>query len=139
VSYALRLDVAKAMAVAGPLTFQEQGRGPNGESGRIDVRVVGDVVLARKEVPAAYHLAVVVDDAHQNISLVTRGNDLFAATHIHRLLQRLLDLPEPRYQHHRLIVDAQGKKFSKRDGAVTLRALRAAGDTPRTLRRQLGL
>ena len=139
VPYALRLDVAKAMAVAGPLTFQEQGRGPNGESGRIDVRAVGDVVLARKEVPAAYHLAVVIDDAQQNISLVTRGNDLFAATHIHRLLQRLLDLPEPRYQHHRLIVDAQGKKFSKRDGAVTLRALRAAGATPRTLRSQLGL
>lgn len=137
--YALRLDVAKAMAVAGPLTFQEQGQGPNGESGRIDVRVVEDVVLARKEVPAAYHLAVVVDDAHQDISLVTRGNDLFVATHIHRLLQRLLDLPEPRYRHHRLILDAQGKKFSKRDGAVTLRALRAAGATPRSLRSQLGL
>ena len=135
----MRLDVAKAMAVAGPLTFQEQGQGPNGESGRIGVRAVEDVVLARKEVPAAYHLAVVVDDAHQNISLVTRGNDLFAATHIHRLLQRLLDLPEPRYRHHRLILDAQGKKFSKRDGAVTLRALRAAGATPRSLRSQLGL
>jgi glutamyl-Q tRNA(Asp) synthetase len=100
---------------------------------------VGDVVLARKDSPAAYHLAVVVDDAHQNISLVTRGNDLFESTHIHRLLQRLLDLPEPRYQHHRLIVEALGKKFSKRDGAVTLRALRAAGATPRLLRDQLGL
>jgi len=137
--YALRLDVAKAMAVAGQLTFQEQGQGPNGECGTIEVRATGDVVLARKDFPAAYHLAVVVDDAHQNISLVTRGNDLFESTHIHRLLQQLLGLPEPRYQHHRLIVDAQGKKFSKRDGAVTLQALRAAGATPRSVRNQLGL
>jgi glutamyl-Q tRNA(Asp) synthetase len=137
--YALRLDFAKAMNVTGPLAFQEQGHGPNGERGTIEVHAVGDVVLARKDSPAAYHLAVVVDDAHQDITLVTRGNDLFAATHIHRLLQRLLDLPEPRYQHHRLIVDAQGKKFSKRDSAVTLRALRAAGATPRSLRDQLGL
>jgi glutamyl-Q tRNA(Asp) synthetase len=137
--YALRLDTTKAMDRAGPLTFEEQGQGPNGEHGCIAVRAKGDVVLARKDFPAAYHLAVAIDDAHQNISLVTRGNDLFESTHIHRLLQRLLGLPEPRYAHHRLIVDAQGKKFAKRDGAVTLRALRAAGATPRTVRSRLGL
>jgi glutamyl-Q tRNA(Asp) synthetase len=137
--YALRLNVAKAMEITGPLTFQEEGQGPNGECGRIEVRAAGDVVLARKDFPAAYHLAVVVDDAHQSISLVTRGNDLFQSTHIHRLLQRLLDLPEPRYAHHRLILDAQGKKFSKRDGAVTLRALRVEGATPRSVRSQFGL
>ena len=137
--YALRLDVAKALEITGPLTFREQGQGPNREHGTIDVRPFGDVVLSRKDIPAAYHLAVVVDDAEQEISLVTRGNDLFASTHVHRLLQRLLDLPEPRYAHHRLIVDAHGKKFAKRDGAVTLRALRAAGATPRSVRAQVGL
>jgi glutamyl-Q tRNA(Asp) synthetase len=137
--YALRLGVAKASEIAGPLTFQEQGQGPNGETGKIAVRAVGDIVLARKDIPAAYHLAVVVDDAHQGITLVTRGNDLFEATHIQRLLQHLLDLPEPRYAHHRLILDARGKKFAKRDHAVTLRSLREAGGTARSVRAQLGL
>jgi glutamyl-Q tRNA(Asp) synthetase len=137
--YALRLDVAKASKIAGPLTFEEEGQGPNGETGRIGVQAVGDIVLARKDNPAAYHLAVVVDDAHQGITLVTRGNDLFEATHVQRLLQRLLDLPEPRYAHHRLILDARGKKFAKRDHAVSLRSLRAAGGTARSVRVQLGL
>jgi glutamyl-Q tRNA(Asp) synthetase len=137
--YALRLDVAKASEIAGPLTFEEQGHGPNGETGKIAVRAVGDIVLARKDIPAAYHLAVVVDDAQQGITLVTRGNDLFEAAHIQRLLQHLLSLPEPCYAHHRLILDAQGRKFAKRDQAVTLRSLRAAGGTPRSVRAQLGL
>lgn len=137
--YALRLDVAKASDIAGPLTFEERGHGPNGETGKIAVRAEGDVVLARKDIPAAYHLAVVVDDAQQGITLVTRGNDLFEATHIQRLLQHLLDLPEPCYAHHRLILDANGKKFAKRDHAVTLRSLREAGGTARSVRAQLGL
>ena len=141
IPYALRLDASKAAERAGSLTFQEQGEGPNREHGTISVDPVslGDVVLARKEMPAAYHLAVVIDDAFQGVTLVTRGNDLFAATHVQRLLQALLDLPEPAYAHHRLILDAQGKKFSKRDSAVTLRELRAKGDTPATLRARLGV
>jgi glutamyl-Q tRNA(Asp) synthetase len=134
--HALRLDAAKAATKAGPLTFQEQGVGPNGERGAITVDPIslGDVVLARKEMPAAYHLAVVMDDAFQDVTLVTRGNDLFAATHVQRLLQALLDLPEPAYAHHKLILDSQGKKFSKRDSAATLREIRAEGFTPSYIR-----
>lgn len=135
--YALRLDAVKAAAAAGPLTFIEHGAGPAGETGRItvDPLLFGDVVLARKETPSAYHLAVVVDDAFQGVDLVTRGNDLFAATHIQRVLQALLGLPEPAYGHHRLILDETGKKFSKRDRAVTLKSLREAGVTPEDIRR----
>ncbi len=99
----------------------------------------GDIVLARKETPAAYHLAVVVDDAHQGVTLVTRGNDLFAAAHVQRLLQTLLALPEPEYAHHRLILDETGRKFSKRDHAVTLRSLRESGVPPDAIRARLGL
>lgn len=140
--YALRLDLAKAVErVGSPLYFHERGRGPGGEQGRrrAEPRLLGDVVLARKELPASYHLAVVVDDALQDIELVTRGEDLYHATHIQRLLQELLGLPVPDYAHHRLIVDEAGKKFSKRDEAVTLRALRAAGVTPDEIRKRLGL
>ena len=130
-SYALRLDVAKAAQRTGPLTLDEHGHGPNGERGRIpvDPLLFGDVVLARKDTPASYHLAVIVDDAFQKVTLVTRGNDLFAATHVQRLLQALLDLPAPTYAHHRLILDEHGRKFAKRDRSVTLRDLRAAGVT----------
>lgn len=136
VPYALRLDAAKAAAMIGALWFEERGAGPDGEHGRIavDPLLFGDVVLARKETPSAYHLAVVVDDAFQDVNLVTRGHDLFAAAHIQRLLQALLDLPQPAYAHHRLILDASGKKFSKRDRSVTLRALREAGVTPDEIR-----
>jgi glutamyl-Q tRNA(Asp) synthetase len=96
-------------------------------------------VLARKDLPAAYHLAVVVDDAFQNVTLVTRGEDLRDATHVQRLLQALLQLPEPDYAHHRLILDDSGKKFSKRDNAVTLEALRQAGATLSDVYARLGL
>ncbi|MEI9885674.1 MAG: tRNA glutamyl-Q(34) synthetase GluQRS [Rhizomicrobium sp.] len=139
--YALRLDAAKAAAYAGPLSFEELSAGPAGERGTIavDPLLFGDIVLARKDMPAAYHLAVVVDDAHQGVTRVTRGNDLFAATHVQRLLQALLGLPEPQYAHHRLILDEQGKKFSKRDRAVTLRSLREDGVTLRAIRARLGL
>ncbi len=139
--YALRLDSARAAVEVGPLTFDERGSGPHGEQGTItvDPLAFGDVVLARKETASAYHLAVVVDDAFQGVNLVTRGDDLFAAAHIQRVLQALLGLPAPAYAHHRLILDENGRKFSKRDQAVTLRALRQSGVTPDRIRAQLGL
>ena len=140
--YALRLDAEKAGALLGrDLVFEEKGQGPNGETGVQIVRpkLLGDVVLARKELPASYHLAVVVDDALQGVNLVTRGQDLFSATHLQRLLQELLDLPAPAYAHHRLILDPAGRKFSKRDKAVTLAYLREAGATPQTIRAMVGL
>ena len=133
-SYALRLDVQKAASAAGPLTFTEHG-----STIAVDPLLFGDVVLARKETPVSYHLVVVVDDAFQEVTLVTRGNDLLPATHIQRVLQALLGLPDPAYAHHRLILDSQGRKFSKRDKAVTLRELRASGETPASLRSKLGL
>ena len=127
-SFALRLDAAKATAAAGPLTFVEHGH-----IHPVDPLLFGDVVLARKDLPAAYHLAVVVDDAYQGVTLVTRGEDLLPATHVQRVLQALLGYPAPAYAHHRLILDKDGRKFSKRDRAITLRALRAAGLTPAEL------
>lgn len=141
VPYVLRLDMAKAAAVAGALSFVEHGAGPRDENGTISAQPLqfGDIVLARKDIPAAYHLAVVVDDAYQGVTLVTRGNDLFSATHVQRLLQALLDYPAPDYAHHRLILDANGKKFSKRDNAVTLQALRQSGATPQSIRARLEL
>ena len=133
-NFALRLDVTKAAALAGPLTFSEQGhRHP------VDPLRFGDIVIARKDMPTSYHLAVVVDDAFQHVTLVTRGEDLLPATHIQRLLQALLKLPEPLYAHHALVLDDSGKKFSKRDGAVTLENLRAAGATPADIRARIGL
>jgi len=124
--YALRLRMDEAIEAAGPLTWTDAARGK--QTATPDI--FGDVVIARKDMPTSYHLACVWDDALQGITLVTRGEDLFAATHIHRLLQRLLGLPAPQYHHHDLLVDAEGKKFSKRDHAPTLRALREAGKTP---------
>lgn len=140
-AYALRLDVAKAAQHVGPSSFEEQGSGPDGERGviAVDPLPFGDIVLARKDTPASYHLAVVVDDAFQGVTLVTRGDDLFAATHVQRLLQALLDLPAPAYAHHRLILDEHGRKFSKRDRAVTLQVLRARGVTPAQIRDRLQL
>jgi glutamyl-Q tRNA(Asp) synthetase len=137
--YALRLDSGKAAAEVGSLTFEERGAGPNGEHGviAVDALVFGDVVLARKETPSAYHLAVVIDDAFQGVSLVTRGHDLFAAAHIQRVLQALLSFPAPAYAHHHLILDETGKKFSKRDHSKTLRSLRESGVTPAQIRRRI--
>lgn len=141
VPYALRLDVAKAVHLAGDLYFTETGAGPDGETGRIkaDPAHFGDIVLARKDAASAYHLAATVDDAYQGVDLVTRGEDLFIASHIQRLLQALLGLPEPVYRHHKLILDENGKKFSKRDHSVTLQSLRAAGKTPDDVLRMVGL
>lgn len=132
--HVLRLDAAKAAALAGPLCFTEHGRVQPVEPLRF-----GDIVLARRDLPAAYHLAVVVDDAFQRVTLVTRGEDLLPATHVQRLLQALLGLPEPAYAHHRLILDEQGRKFSKRDHAVTLASLRDAGARPSDIMARLGL
>lgn len=140
-SYALRLDVQRAAEHAGALSIEERGNAPSGGHGivTVDPTLFGDIVLARKDTPASYHLAVVVDDAFQGVTVVTRGTDLFAATHVQRLLQALLNLPAPAYAHHRLILDEHGRKFSKRDRAVTLRELRASGITPEQIREQLGL
>jgi glutamyl-Q tRNA(Asp) synthetase len=139
--FAWRLDLAAAERAAGPLTFFESGEGPAGQRGviAVDASAAGDVVLARKDVGVAYHLAVVVDDARQGITEVTRGQDLFDATHIQRVLQALLGFPEPRYRHHRLILGPDGRRLAKRDGAETLQALRARGVTPEELRRELAV
>jgi glutamyl-Q tRNA(Asp) synthetase len=124
--HALRLDVGRAIALTGPLAWVEAGQGTIAAKPQSQ----GDVVLARKDVPASYHLAVTLDDAIQGVTLVTRGEDLFAATHIHRVLQALLGLPAPHYRHHKLLTDADGRRLAKRDRAATIRAMRAAGMTP---------
>jgi glutamyl-Q tRNA(Asp) synthetase len=138
--YALRLDMDAAIARAGEFSWIEQGQGPQGEAGQIVARPQewGDVILARKETPTSYHLSVVIDDALQDITDVVRGEDLFHATSVHCLLQRLLDLPEPAYRHHRLIRDEAGDKLSKSSGSTGLRELRSAGAGPRDIRKYLG-
>jgi glutamyl-Q tRNA(Asp) synthetase len=139
--YALRLDMAAAIARAGSLQWEERGNGPNGESGSIPAapECWGDVVLARRETPTSYHISVVVDDAAQGVTHVVRGQDLFWATSVHRLLQALLGLPAPAYHHHRLLLDRDGRKLSKSTRATGLRELRAQGLTPRDIRRMIGL
>jgi glutamyl-Q tRNA(Asp) synthetase len=139
--YALRLALNAAIARAGVLTWTETGSGPQGQTGVVEAapQMWGDVVLARKEVPASYHLAVAVDDAIQGVTDVVRGQDLFWATGIHRLLQVLLGLPQPVYHHHKLILDADGRKLSKSTQATSLRKLRAAGATAADVRRMVGL
>lgn len=132
--YALRLDMLAAIAQAGSLTWRDL------EAGTKTARpeIFGDVVLARKDTPTSYHLAVVWDDALQGISLVTRGHDLFEASHVHRLLQALLALPVPDYRHHRLLTDAEGRRYAKRDKALTIASLRQNGKTPTDIRRMTG-
>src|SRR5207253_5673458 len=130
--FALRLDMDAAIARAGALVWTEQGAGPNGETGQVAARpeAWGDVILARKETPTSYHLSVVVDDALQGITDVVRGQDLFWSTSVHRLLQQLLDKPQPVYRHHHLVRDEAGQKLSKSTESTGLRELRAAGATP---------
>lgn len=132
--HALRLDMARALAMVPELSFEEAGEG------RIvcDPAQFGDAVLARKDAPASYHLCVTHDDAMQGVTLVTRGVDLRPATHLHRLLQALMGWPAPAYAHHALLTDAAGRRLAKRDRAVTLRQLRAAGRTPAELRAMAG-
>ena len=141
VPFALRLDMEAAIASAGPLVWTEQGAGPAGETGEVAARpeAWGDVILARKETPTSYHLSVVIDDALQGATCVVRGEDLFWSTSVHRLLQRLLDLPQPVYRHHRLIRDEAGQKLSKSTRATGLRELRAAGASPADIRQLVGL
>lgn len=139
--YALRLDMTAALARAGELDWTETGRGPNGETGRVPANAQqwGDVVLGRKDSPTSYHLAVVIDDALQGVTDVVRGQDLFWATGVHRLLQHLLDLRAPTYHHHRLILDNDGRKLAKSTNATGLRELRAQGRTPADIRKLVGL
>ena len=122
------------------LSFVEEGRGPGDEHGRIRARpeTAGDVVVARKDAGAAYHVAVTHDDALQGVSHVVRGEDLFEATHIQVLLQALMGWPTPVYRHHRLLTGADGRRFAKRDGSATLAQLRAGGLTAAALRAELG-
>jgi glutamyl-Q tRNA(Asp) synthetase len=128
--YAMRLDAAKAADRTGPLVWAEQSEGPT----PVDPLLFGDVVLARKDIRTSYHLSVVVDDSLQGVTLVTRGRDLYAATHIHRTLQALLGLAVPVYRHHPLIVDLAGQRLAKRHDALAIRALREAGNTPADIR-----
>jgi glutamyl-Q tRNA(Asp) synthetase len=123
-----RLDVAKAMASAGPLYWMDDHTEVQAEPERF-----GDVVLARKDAPASYHLAVTVDDAAQEVTDVVRGRDLYACTDIHRLLQALLGLPTPAYHHHALLADAEGGRLAKRHGAPTIADLRDRGADPAEL------
>lgn len=128
--HAWRLDMECAIkGLDAPLGWREIGTGPGGETGSVtaDPAAWGDVILARRDVPTSYHLSVIVDDAFQNISHVIRGQDLFAATSVHRLLQEILGLPEPLYCHHALVCDSHGRKLSKSDGDTSITALRAQG------------
>jgi glutamyl-Q tRNA(Asp) synthetase len=142
--FAWRLSLAAAKRELGPayaaLGFIELGHGPNGETGPqvADPDRAGDVILARKGLGVAYHLAVVVDDALQGISHVVRGEDLFEAVHVQRLLQALLGLPTPLYRHHRLLTGPDGKRYAKRDKAQTLAEIRAQGVSATSLRAELG-
>ncbi|ABY40064.1 tRNA glutamyl-Q(34) synthetase GluQRS [Brucella suis] len=140
--YAWRLDMDKALASAGePLFWNESGAGPDGETGRLaaDPARWGDVVIARKDTPTSYHLSVVVDDALQGITHIVRGRDLFHATSVHRLLQKLLGLPEPLYHHHDLVLGEDGQKLSKSRKDTALASLREQGWTPADIRAKLGL
>jgi glutamyl-Q tRNA(Asp) synthetase len=139
--YALRLDMEAARARAGDVAWAEHGEGPNGETGVVTAQpqAWGDVILARKETPTSYHLSVVLDDALQGVTEVVRGQDLFWATSVHRVLQQLLDLPQPVYRHHRLVLDAAGRKLSKSTRATGVRELRTQRVTPADIRRLVGL
>jgi len=134
-AFALRLHVDRAAVLCGPLSFSDARAG----TVAVDPAGCGDVVLARKGVPTSYHLAVVVDDGLQGVTHVTRGEDLLFATHVHRVLQAILDLPEPAYHHHRLLLDDEGKRFAKPNKSVTLQSLRAQGTSPADIRRMIGL
>lgn len=143
--FALRLNMAAALErIGGGITWQELGaegpalfHPPKTISG--DAAAWGDVVLARKDTPTSYHLSVVVDDARQGITDVLRGQDLYEATSVHRVLQSLLELPEPRYRHHRLILGEDGRKLSKSNQDTSLRSLRGAGVSHAELRSRIGL
>ena len=123
--HAFRLKINEASKIAGSLSWHDAEAGLQ----QACPKIFGDVVLARKDTPTSYHLAVTVDDHIQDVSLVTRGQDLFTSTHLHRLLQALLGFEVPQYHHHRLLLDHNGKRFAKRNQSVTLYNLRAKGYT----------
>lgn len=131
--YALRLDAAKARAIAGPLEWRDRARG------RFTVDLADDVVLARKDIGTSYHLAVTLDDHLQGVTLVTRGEDLLPATPIHRLLQALLGLDVPEWHHHRLLTDTAGTRLAKRKNSISIKSLRTAGETPASVVGRLGI
>ncbi|MEX2616923.1 MAG: tRNA glutamyl-Q(34) synthetase GluQRS [Alphaproteobacteria bacterium] len=133
-AFALRLDMAQAAARVGPLTFTDRARGTI----MVEPESCGDVVLARKDVATSYHLAVTWDDALQGVTLVTRGEDLLHATHVHRVLQALFGLPEPEYHHHELLTDDAGRRFAKRDRAETIQAMRDGGGSADAVRALAG-
>lgn len=130
---AWRLDSARALAETGPLVWEDALAGPQ----TVDLSGLGDVVLVRKDLPASYHLAVTMDDAADGVTLVTRGTDLFAASHVHRTLQALLGLPVPRWHHHPLLLGEDGEKLAKRRGSPALAERRDAGEDGRMLAQQL--
>jgi glutamyl-Q tRNA(Asp) synthetase len=134
-AHALRLDAGRAGAITGVLEFEDRLRGRL----RVDPGLLGDVVLARRDIGTSYHLAAVADDALQGVTLVVRGEDLLEATHVHRLLQHLLGLPAPEYRHHPLLRDESGKRFAKRNRAVTIEELRRSGCTPAEVRTMAGV
>ena len=135
-SFAMRLDLNRALAEAGhDLEWMDLERGPQ----RAQPEILGDVVLVRKDIGCSYHLAVVLDDALQGVTRITRGADLFEATHVQRLLQALLSLPTPEYHHHPLICDPNGQRLAKRDEAETLRSLRRRGVSVGEVRERLGI
>jgi glutamyl-Q tRNA(Asp) synthetase len=142
-AFAWRLSLTRCRDALGAryehLRFIETGEGPNGERGEIiaDPTPLGDVVLARKDFAASYHLAACHDDAQSGVTVIARGRDLFSATHLHVLLQALLGWPTPEYRHHRLILGADGKRLAKRDHAASLRALRESGKSPAEVRAML--
>jgi glutamyl-Q tRNA(Asp) synthetase len=139
--HALRIDVQRAISRAGRLWWREDGDGLGGKTGIVeaDPAIWGDFLIARRDVPTSYHLAVVVDDAGQGITHVVRGQDLYLATVAHRLLQALLGFPDPVYHHHRLITDSTRRKLSKADRATSLRSLREGGATADDIRRLVGI
>jgi glutamyl-Q tRNA(Asp) synthetase len=132
--HAIRLDVTSALAITGPLSWRDRAAG----NVTAHPELLGDVVLARRDTPASYHLAVTVDDYVQDVTLVTRGEDLFTATHTHRLLQALLGYATPDYHHHKLLNNGAGERLSKRDGALALRTLREQGKSPEQVRAMAG-
>ena len=133
-AYALRLDMARAAAIVGPLSWNDRAHG------KVKARpeMFGDVVLARKDTPTSYHLAVTVDDHLQGVSVVSRGADLMEATHVHRLLQALLGYETPHYCHHRLLTDDAGRRLAKRQDSHAIRTLREHGYTPDEVRTMTG-
>ena len=129
-AFALRLDMARALDAVGALSWQDRDKGEVSA----DAAIFGDVVLARKDTPTSYHLSVSIDDHLQGVTLVTRGEDLFPATHIHRVLQALLGLDTPQYHHHGLLKATDGRRLAKRDKAETIRSLRQTGHSPAEVR-----